>query len=169
VRRFEDRDVSDDQIKSLLEAALWAPYAFQRQIFIVVRNAQTKRALVGKFYDENRNLHIATAPVDIVACVDLRKQDWHVHASLYHGKPDHRELFSIQESSAMIENMLLTAHELGLAGCWNGTFDEEHVREVLHAPPGVRPVAIVSIGYPAHRPRPPARKTLEQVLHKEGF
>jgi len=86
-----------------------------------------------------------------------------------HGKEDFKLIFSVQETAAMIQNMLLTAHELGLGACWNGTFNDKRVATVLKLPNGVRPVAIISLGYPAETPKPPKRKSLGQILHKERF
>ena len=169
IRRYQDKDVSDKVLNKILKAGLWAPYAAQRWLIVTVRKQETKKAMLEDFYAQGRNLHVLTAPVNIVVCCDLRERSMPALAKKDHGKEDFKLIFSVQETAAMIQNMLLTAHELGLGACWNGTFNDKRVATVLKLPNGVRPVAIISLGYPAETPKPPKRKSLGQILHKERF
>ena len=169
IRKFEKRQVPNETILKIIESGTWAPYGAQRWMVIIVKDDRNKRELLAWFADQKRNLHILSAPVNLVVCSDLRDQNWPAIDRRNHGKTDHRELFSIQETAAMIQNMLLTAHELGLGSCWNGSFDEKIVMDVLNIPDGIRPVAIISIGYPAVHPAPPKRKGLEQIVYYERF
>jgi len=149
VRQYRDTPVKDEQIRRILEAALWAPCANERWRFAVVRNEITKKAI-------SSQRHVHRAPVDIVVFIDLRGAD----------KQD-AELYAIQETAAAIQNMLLTAHEEGLSTCWNGSFDNEAICEYIKAPEGWRAVAVVSVGYPAEKPDPPERKPFDQVVYFE--
>lgn len=169
IRNYLDKDVPEEMIRKIIEAGTWAPYGAERWIIIEVRDPKRRRAMLGWFYNQKRNLHILKAPVNLVICCDLREGGWPALDKRNHGKPDHRQLFSIQETAAMIQNMLLSAHELGLGTCWNGSFDEQIVHNVLNLPLGVRPVAIISLGYPAEIPAPTKRKSLEQIVHYERF
>ncbi len=65
--------------------------------------------------------------------------------------------------------MLLAIRALGLGACWVGAFHEDEVRQVLRIPRGLRPVAIVPIGYPAETPNPPRKRRLEEIVHYESF
>lgn len=149
VRKYQDRPVEEEKIRRLIEAGLWAPCADERWRFVVVRNEKTKRAI-------SNQRHILQAPVDIVVFADLRGA----------GKRD-AELYSIQETAAAIQNMLLTAHEEGLSTCWNGSFDDEAICKLLKAPGGWRPVGVISVGYPAETPEPPERRPFDQVVSFE--
>jgi nitroreductase len=158
IRKYADRDVSDEQIKALLEAAYWAPRVNERWNFIVVRDKATKEVLAKGEPGAKPQSHAAAAPVDIVVCIDLRGAS----------KRD-RELFAMQEASAAIQNILLKAYELGLGTCWIGSFDDDAVTEALSLPEGVKPIAIISIGYPAEEGKGIRRKKLHEIVHWERW
>ncbi len=149
VRKYRDAPVEDEKIKRIIDAGLWAPCANERWRFVVVRNGDTKRAI-------SSQRHIAQAPVNIVVFADLKGAS----------RRD-AELYSIQETAAAIQNMLLTAHEEGLATCWNGSFDDEAICRLLKAPDGWKPVAVISVGYAAEKPDAPERRPFDQVVSFE--
>ena len=159
IRKYTDKDVEDDKIKALLEAAYWAPRVNERWVFIVVRDPETKKVL--SRYDAKSDRiqpHVANAPVDIVVCTDLRG-----------ASERDRRLYAMQEASAAIQNILLKAYDLGLGGCWNGSFDDDAVKNVLGLPEGVEPIAIISLGYPAESGKGIRRKKLEDIVHWERW
>jgi len=158
IRRYTDRDVSDEQIRALLEAAYWAPRVNERWNFIVVRDKATKDVLARGEPGGRPQPQAAAAPVDIVVCIDLRG-----------ASERDRELYAMQEASAAIQNILLKAYELGLGTCWIGSFDDEAVAEALSLPEGVKPIAIISIGYPAEKGKGIRRKKLEEIVHRERW
>lgn len=59
------------------------------------------------------------------------------------------------------------AHGLGI--CWVGAFDEGRVQRTIHAPARVRPVALLTLGYPAEAPEPPPRRRLDDLVRRERF
>ncbi|HDO41379.1 MAG TPA: nitroreductase family protein, partial [Candidatus Bathyarchaeota archaeon] len=105
---------------------------------------------------------IEEAPVVIVVCADESRSSW-----AYGSRG--ASLYCIQDTAAATENMLLAACALGLGACWVGAFREDEVKRILKVPGGLRPVAIVPIGYPAERPNPPPKRPLEEVVHYESF
>jgi nitroreductase len=80
-----------------------------------------------------------------------------------------RELYSLCDSSAATQNLLLAIHALGLGACWIGAFHDAEVFKVLNLPPGIKPIAIVPIGYPQEKPSFPTRLPLEKVVHSERY
>jgi nitroreductase len=42
-------------------------------------------------------------------------------------------------------------------------------RQNLQIPEGIRPVAIVPVGYPAESPKPRKRRPVETIVHYETF
>lgn len=76
-----------------------------------------------------------------------------------------------------MQNMVLTATGEGLGTCWVGSFDEDHVREMLKIPENYRVVALLALGYPRkkldiqgeilHLVR--RRKKLEKIVSFEEF
>jgi len=161
IRAFTEEDVSDEQIEKILEAARWAPSAgnIQPWEFIVVRRPDIKRDLARAALNQT---FIEEAPVVIVACAD------EIRSGRIYGNRG-VNLYCIQDTAAAIENMLLAACALGLGACWVGAFDEEAARKVLRIPRGVRPVAMIPVGYPAEKPSPPRKRPLKEIVHYETF
>jgi len=161
IRRFQEKDVPYELVMKLIDAARWAPSAgnVQPWEFVVVRDPGLKKALARAALNQ---MFIAQAPVVIVVCAD------EIRSGSVYG-PRGATLYCIQDTAAATQNMLLAAHALGLGACWVGAFNEEEVRRVLGIPPGVRPVAIVPIGYPAESPSPPRRRELGEIIHHDGF
>jgi hypothetical protein len=76
-----------------------------------------------------------------------------------------KRLYNIQDCAAAIENILLTATELGLGSCWIGAFEEEKVRGLFAIPVDVRPQAIISLGYSDEIPKDRQLSPLENVVY----
>lgn len=70
-----------------------------------------------------------------------------------------------------MENMALTAHDIGLGTCWLGAFYEDQVKELLGVPrDGVRVVGILTVGHPAERKTPVKnREPLETIAKYETW
>ncbi|MEM2386238.1 MAG: nitroreductase family protein [Candidatus Bathyarchaeia archaeon] len=161
IRAFLETDVPYEMVEKLIEAARWAPSAgnIQPWEFIIVRNPETKRRLVEAALGQS---FIEEAPVVIVVCADEERS-----ARGYGIRG--RTLYCIQDTAAAIQNIHLAAHALGLGTCWVGAFREEDARKILEIPEGVRPVAIIPVGYPAESPFPRSRRPLKQIIHYEKF
>jgi len=161
VRAYTDEDVPEEAVEKILDAARWAPSAgnLQSWEFVVVRDPEAKRRLAEAAWGQR---FVARAPVVIVVCANQKR------SARGYGERG-ASLYCIQDSAAATQNMLLAAYALGLGACWVGAFDERRVAEVINAPSGVRPVAIIPVGRPAERPRPPPRMPLEKVVHYESF
>lgn len=161
VRAYKRDDVSDEDVRKLIDAARRAPSAgnIQPWEFVVVRNIDIKRRLAAAALHQS---FIEEAPVVIVVCADQRRSSWG-----YGGRG--ANLYCLQDTAAATENMLLAVCAMGLGACWVGAFHENEVRSILRVPDGVRPVAIVTVGYPAERPQPRSRRSLGHIIHCEMF
>jgi len=161
IRAFKRQDVLPEIVEKLVEAARWAPSAgnIQPWEFIVVRKSEIKRRLAEAALDQS---FIEEVPVVIVVCANENRsfQRYSVRG---------KTLYCIQDSAAAIQNILLTAHSLGLGTCWVGAFREEEVREILKVPQGIRPVAIVPLGHPDEAPTPRSWRPMKQIVHYEAF
>jgi nitroreductase len=161
IRAFKNRDVPAEIVEKLIDAARWAPSAgnIQPWEFIIVRKPKIKRRLVEAALDQ---VFIEEAPAVIVVCAN------EVRSSQGYGVRG-ETLYCIQDTAAAIQNIHLTAYSLGLGTCWVGAFREEEAREILKIPRGIRPVAIIPVGYPAEAPTPRMRKSISQIVHYETF
>lgn len=138
VRKFQEKPVDDQIIKQLLEDAMAAPSACNKQPweFYVVKNKEKQNQIKTKIMFSNFN-----SPVLIVVCGNNEM-------SLTKDNND----FWIQDCSAAIENILLSAVSFGLGTCWCGLYPVEkrceRVREILDLPNNIIPLGTIHIGYP---------------------
>jgi nitroreductase len=141
IRAFTSDDVSSDDVNTLVAAAGAAPSAGNRQAYhlYVVRDAELRDQLA---IEAAGQPFIATAPVVFVFCAEPV-----LNAERYGERG--RDLYALQDVAAAVENVLLTATELGHGACWCGGFDEAVATRILDLPAARRPVAIVPIAHPA--------------------
>ncbi|MDO5424831.1 MAG: nitroreductase family protein [Eubacteriales bacterium] len=132
VRKYEDRNISEEELNEILKAGMYAPSAcnFQAWKFIVIDD-QSKKELL-------ENPIINGAPICVMV---VYRNDLYVSG---------REHFDyIQSASAAIENILLCAHNRGVGCCWICHYpDEEKVRKAFHIPDNFAVVGCIAMGYP---------------------
>ncbi len=158
VRRFTDDDVPRDIIDRILKIGHKAPSAGNNQAreFIVVRDQRVKSKIVEAALGQS---FIQDAPWVVVVCAHEERS-----ASRYGGRG--RDLYSIQDATAAVENMLLAVTNEALGSVWVGAFDEEKVSHILDIPQEARPVAILPIGHPAAEPSEPAKMSVKEITHE---
>jgi nitroreductase len=160
IRAFKKQDVPEEIVEKLIDAARWAPSAgnIQSWEFVIVRKQDVKEELVkaaGQAFVEE-------APVVIVVCANEKR------SSMGYGVRG-KTLYCIQDTAAATQNILLTAHSLGLGACWVGAFNEDKAKEAVNAPEGIRPVAIIPVGYADESPMQRSRRPISQIVHHESF
>ena len=138
VRKFTEKDVSDEQVEKLLEMAMCAPSRLNRQPwhFVVIRDKGLQKQLADILRVHS---YLEAAPVVIAVC----------------GLPEISPTW-IMDVSAATENMLLAATAMGLGTAWVGAPDtalwdlcEEALCDALAIPLNVRIPTLVAIGHPA--------------------
>ena len=161
VRKYKDRQVPWDNVVEILQAGKYAPFAGNifNVKFIVVKNEAKRKAIAEASVQQH---WMADAPIHIVVAGEPEK------AERYYGTRGVR-LYTIQGCAAAIENMLLTAHSLGLGSCWVGAFDEEEIRRLCNLPEHVNVQAIVTIGYADETPTAPPKYRIEHAMYFEKW
>jgi nitroreductase len=154
IREYTPQAIPDELVQELLAAAMQAPSAGNQQPwhFILVTGRKQVNALADLLpFGQS----IRTAPLGIVVCADLEVIRY----------PE----FWAQDCSAATQNLLLAAHARGLGAVWLGVYPlEERVaglKQILELPGQVMPLCVVSLGYPAEKPEPPAGRYDETRLH----
>jgi nitroreductase len=144
-RQYTGQPVSDEVLRTLLQAGMNAPSAKNSQPweFLVLRDETLKAAVsaAGTYWGMLKD-----APLGIVVLANLEG-----YRSSHAG-------FFIQDCSAATENILLAAQAMGLGGVWLGLYPNEErvaaVRSICGIPESIIPVTLTSIGYPAQMPHP---------------
>ncbi len=160
IRKYNPTPIGEDVMFRIMEAAIHAPSSRNAQNweFIIVRNETTKKKLAEASYQKEL---VENAPVVIVVCSDNNKLSQYGERG--------RNLFSIQNTAAAAQNLMLAAWELGIGSCWIGGFDETEVANAVILPSHVRPMMIITLGYPAEKPNPPKRWDLKEVVRWERY
>ena len=146
IRKFQQREISQEQLDLILEAGQKAPSALNKQPwhFIIVSDDEKKRALSKGLF----NRFIKDAPIAIIGCA---------HKDRIGGK------WSQISTTIALQNMVIAGWAMGIGSCWVGEFNEDKVRQLLQIPSNYNIVAIIPFGYPAKIPKPRRRKPIEKI------
>lgn len=141
IRAYTSDPVSENHVKTLLEAAMAAPSAANLRPwhFIIVTNRHTLNDLAavhpyGKM--------LLDAPLCIAVCGDqaVSRTHW------------------VQDCSAATENLLLAATALGLGAVWLGVYPSEElentIKKMFNIPENIMALNLISIGHPAEMKEP---------------
>ena len=157
IRGYKNQDVSKEQLMQLIDAAQSAPSGGNCQPwhFYVITNKDLQAEIKEKSCGQD---WILTAQALIVVCTESKRSEKN------YGERG-RDLYSIQDTAAAIQNILLCAKSMGLGTCWCGAFDEKKLSEVLKIPEKFRPVGLIPVGYPANDAYPPQnRRPVEEIV-----
>ncbi len=157
VRGFKPDPVEEDKLGRVLEAARLAPTACNRQPFrFIVFHTTGGESEIRRIYDR---AWFVQAPIIICACA-IPSKAW--------VRRDGRNYADIDTAIAM-DHLILAATDLGLGTCWVAAFDIAALREILHLPRDVEPIAITPLGYPAVAPGPKDRQELSALVRYERW
>jgi len=142
-RAFDpNRQVSDDDLLALLEAARWAPSSFNDQPwrFVVCAKATDENGWQNALaiLAEKNQRWAKNAPVLILA---VAMENFN-----HNGQPNR---WATYDTGAASVSLCLQATALGICVHQMGGFDAEKAREVFILPGDCRPMAIMAVGYQA--------------------
>lgn len=153
VRAFVSRPVPREALEQIVDAGRLAATArnLQPWHFVIVTQRATLDRLA-QLCDHGKFLAQAPACIAVFCDADAK--------------------YYLEDGSAATQNMLVAAHALGLGACWIAGDKKPYATEVaklLHAPPTVRLISLVAVGYPAGSVSSPPKKPLADLLHWERF
>lgn len=157
VREFQEREIEEEKLRQILEAANSAPSAGNLQAYkiFVVKDLAIKEQLVEAALNQD---FITQAPVVLVFVANPERS-----ARKYGQRGSH--LYCLQDATIAASFAWLAAVDLGLTSVWVGAFDGEEVQKILNLPVSWYPVAILPIGYPAEELEKTLRRPLDDIAH----
>jgi len=164
IRKFLDKPLEEEKLAAILEAARLAPSGMNVQPwhFIVLKDEKTKQALAKAV---NEQVWIAGAPTVIVAVADSAGRSEDSLASFVDEESPSMDLKRvIRDTTIAVSYILLEADNQGLGACFCGGFSQKNVRPVLGIPEDKFVVAVIPIGYPAEKPEPRSRKSMDEIV-----
>ncbi len=152
IRKYTNKEVSDDQIQILLKVGMYAPSASNQQPwhFVVITD--------GEILDEIAEVHpyakmLKQAQLAILVCGDTERE-------LSKG-------YWVVDCSAATQNILLAAHDLGLGAVWLGVHPrverKNEIRKIFDLPQNIQPMSLISVGYPNEKKETPDRFKPERI------
>ena len=156
IRHYQATAIEDEKLHAILEMACAAPSAGDLQAYqiIAVSNPETRTALQQAADDQS---FISEAPICLAFCADPER------SAARFGERG-RDLYALQDATIAATFAQLATVAAGLASTWVGYFDEQQVSECLKLDAGLRPIALLSIGYPAEPPEPSSRRRMNDIV-----
>ena len=149
-RKFESKNVEDEKLTKILEAARVAPTA---------KNVQPVKIWVFKSNDSLEKIRTVTpchfnAPV--ILAVGGTKDGAFVRS-------DGRNYEDV-DASIVATHLMLAVHDLGLGSTWVGFFEADKLKEFFPEMKDFDLVALFPIGYPANDSQPSDRHSIRKNL-----
>lgn len=160
IRQYRSEPIAPELLEKIVSAGLYAPSARNNQPweFLVVTERQTLTELsaVRPYW------HMLASAAACIVVLNTSARSYSSPCTA----------FSVQDCAAATENILLTAHSVGVGGVWLGLYpleeERQTVRKLLQIPQPVEPFSIVSLGYPAYKPAQEKKKPTEKI-HWERY
>lgn len=172
IRKYSDKDVSEELLEELLSEALRTQTMGNLQLYsvVVTRSEEMKKKLAPAHFNQPM---VTQAPVVLTICADFnRTTKW---AENRKATPGYDNILSFL--NAATDALLYTqtfcnlADETGLGYCFLGTtvYNPQMIIDALHLPKLVMPVATITLGWPDENPPLTDRLSLECIMHKETY
>jgi len=164
IRKFEDRPVEPELIRSLVETARYAPTWKNTQTtrYIAVTDPELKARLAGCTMGYEGNTRIINgAPVLMVLTTVHGRAGFEKDGSYSTSKEDRWEVF---DAGICAQTFCLAACNAGLGTVMMGIYNEAEVTEILKLPEGQIVSCLIALGYPAVGPDAPKRKDVDELL-----
>ena len=167
IRKYEERDVSEEALNRVLEAVKWSPSWANTQCWevVAVREPAIKARLQETIAPKNPATRaIVAAPVVLALCGRLG-------VSGYYDKQVTTKFgdWYLFDLGIATQSLCLAAHDLGLGTVIVGLLDHDRAKAVLNVPDGVELVALIPLGYPAKVPSAPKRREVAEFMHQETY
>ena len=80
-------------------------------------------------------------------------------------------IISENKAVAAINNSFVGHYDQSALNNWltDSLWDDDKIRQAIKAPKGMRPIAMIPIGYPNEAPAARSRRPVREIMHKETF
>ena len=172
IRKYTNKDVSEDLLKTLLEKAERTPTMGNLQLYSVVitRNEEKKAQLAPAHFNQPM---VMGAPVVLTFCADFRRTTlWAENRKATPGYDNFLSFLNAATDTLLYcQTFCNLAEEEGLGTCFLGTtiYNPKAIIEVLQLPRLVMPVATITLGWPAEDPALTDRLPIDSIIHHETY
>lgn len=167
VRKYDEKDVPEEVLNSILEAVRWSPSWANTQCWevVVIRDKTIKENLKEVIFPKNPATNAITqAPLLLAVCGKLKSSGF--YNNIVTTKFGDWFMFDL---GLFIQTLCLAAWDLGLGTVVVGLFDHDKAKEIIKVPEGYELVALVPLGYPAKISSAPQRREIREFVHQNTF
>lgn len=172
IRKYSEKDVTNDTLYQLLELAERTQTMGNLQLYSVVitRDKEMKQKLAPAHFNQPM---VTGAPVVLTFCADFRRtSDW---AENRKAQPSYENFLSFINAASdtllYCQTFCNLAEEAGLGLCYLGTtvYMPKAIIETLQLPRLVFPIATITVGWPDENPPLSDRLPLKAIIHQETY
>lgn len=172
IRKFKDKPIEEEKIKSIIEAAQCAPTSSFIQAYTIIRvNDMEVRKEIAQLSGEQ--FYVEQCPLFLVFCADLNRLGLACEMNNSKMIEGYTESFIIAtvDTAILSQNALIAAESLGLGGVYIGGIrnNPSKMCELLDIPKNVYPVFGMCLGYPNHDPETKPRLPLDVILKNDKY
>lgn len=172
IRKYSNREVSDELLQALLEEAERTPTMGNLQLYsvVVTRSAEMKARLSPAHFGQPM---VEGAPVVLTFCADFRRTT--LWAKNRKADPGYDNLLSFINAATdtllYCQTFTTLAEAAGLGTCFLGTtvYQPQALIDTLRLPQLVFPVATLTLGWPDEQPAQSDRLPIQALLHEETY
>lgn len=167
VRKYEEKDVPEEVLNSILEAVRWSPSWANTQCWevVVIRDKAIKENLKEAILPKNPATNAITqAPLLLAVCGKLKSSGF--YNNIVTTKFGDWFMFDL---GLFTQTLCLAARDLGLGTVVVGLFDHDKAKGIIKVPEGYELVALVPLGYPAKISSAPQRREIREFVHQNTF
>src|SRR5699024_3711199 len=77
--------------------------------------------------------------------------------------------WAVIDTTSAVQNMILSAEQLGVSSCWVGGFKKNAIQEMLQVPPYVRPLGLIPMGYAQEKTARKEKIDATWVTHRNRY
>lgn len=172
IRKYADREISEELLNSLLQEAERTPTMGNLQLYsvVVTRSKEGKKALAPAHFNQPM---VTQAPVVLTICADYRRTTaWANHRKAHPGYDNILSFINAATDALLFtQTFTVLAEAAGLGTCFLGTtvYMPQMIIDTLHLPQLVMPVATLTVGWPDEKPAQTDRLPLRSIVHSEAF
>jgi FMN reductase [NAD(P)H] len=172
IRKYSDKEVSQDLLASLLEEAEHTPTMGNLQLYsvVVTRSAEMKAKLAPAHFNQPM---VTSAPVVLSFCADFRRTSlWAENRKAVPGYDNFLSFINAATDTLLYcQTFCNIAEEAGLGTCFLGTtvYMPQMIIDTLQLPKLTFPVATITLGWPDENPAQSDRLPIKAIVHEETY
>lgn len=150
---MEKQKVPNAVVFELIKSAMMVPLTINKPYLkiIIIDDEETIKSIAKTARLIVQQSHVQQVPLIVAIAFDCSNNSPGFYAQI--------------DTGAIIQNMLLRAHSLGIGSCWIGAFSRKALRNVLKLEENWHLPSIAIFGYPNKYPKPTPRKDLAKIVY----